>query len=78
MPLLAVKALRENKWLQRAILAKYPLLAVDEYQDRGSHVSQDDLQLASTDKLFAEKLYSGASRGQPVGISQDDFSGQVL
>jgi len=35
MPLLAVKALRENEWLQRALLAKYPVLAVDEYQDLG-------------------------------------------
>lgn len=35
MPLLAVKALRENAWLQRAILAKFPVLAVDEYQDLG-------------------------------------------
>ncbi len=35
MPLLAVKALRENTWLQRAMLAKYPVLVVDEYQDLG-------------------------------------------
>lgn len=35
MPLLAVRALRENEWLQRAILAKYPILVVDEYQDLG-------------------------------------------
>lgn len=35
MPLLAVRALRENEWLQRALLAKYPLLIVDEYQDLG-------------------------------------------
>lgn len=35
MPLLAVKALRENEWLQRAVYAKYPVLAVDEYQDLG-------------------------------------------
>jgi superfamily I DNA/RNA helicase len=35
MPLLAVRALRANEWLQRAILAKYPVLAVDEYQDLG-------------------------------------------
>ncbi|WP_247550564.1 ATP-dependent helicase [Bradyrhizobium sp. 138] len=35
MPLLAVKALK-HEWLQRAILAKYPILAVDEYQDLGS------------------------------------------
>jgi DNA helicase-2/ATP-dependent DNA helicase PcrA len=35
MPLLAVRALREHPWLQRAILAKFPVLAVDEYQDLG-------------------------------------------
>lgn len=35
MPLLAVRALRQHEWLQRAILAKYPVLAVDEYQDLG-------------------------------------------
>jgi DNA helicase-2/ATP-dependent DNA helicase PcrA len=35
MPLLAVRALRDNEWLQRAILAKFPVLAVDEYQDLG-------------------------------------------
>jgi superfamily I DNA/RNA helicase len=35
MPLLAVRAVRQNPWLQQAILAKYPVLAVDEYQDLG-------------------------------------------
>jgi DNA helicase-2/ATP-dependent DNA helicase PcrA len=35
MPLLAVRALREHEWLHRAILAKYPVLIVDEYQDLG-------------------------------------------
>lgn len=35
MPLLAVKALREHEWVQRAILAKFPVLVVDEYQDLG-------------------------------------------
>jgi superfamily I DNA/RNA helicase len=35
MPLLAVRALREHEWLRRAILAKYPVLVVDEYQDLG-------------------------------------------
>jgi superfamily I DNA/RNA helicase len=35
MPLLAVQAL-QHEWLQRAILAKYPIIAVDEYQDLGS------------------------------------------
>jgi superfamily I DNA/RNA helicase len=35
MPLLSVRALREHEWIQKAILAKYPVLAVDEYQDLG-------------------------------------------
>jgi len=35
MPLLAVRALRENEWLQHALYAKYPVLVVDEYQDLG-------------------------------------------
>jgi DNA helicase-2/ATP-dependent DNA helicase PcrA len=35
MPLLAVRALREYEWVQRAILAKFPVLVVDEYQDLG-------------------------------------------
>jgi superfamily I DNA/RNA helicase len=35
MPLLAVRALRANPWLQRSLLAKYPVLVVDEYQDLG-------------------------------------------
>lgn len=36
MPLLAVRALRANPWLQRALLAKYPILVIDEYQDLGT------------------------------------------
>ena len=36
MPLLAVRALRANPWLQRALLAKYPVLLIDEYQDLGT------------------------------------------
>jgi DNA helicase-2/ATP-dependent DNA helicase PcrA len=35
MPLLAVQAL-QHEWVQEAILAKYPILAVDEYQDLGT------------------------------------------
>lgn len=35
MPLLAVRALRQHDWLQKALLAKYPILIVDEYQDLG-------------------------------------------
>jgi DNA helicase-2/ATP-dependent DNA helicase PcrA len=36
MPLLALRALRAHAWLRRAILAKYPVLVVDEYQDLGT------------------------------------------
>lgn len=35
MPLIAARALHNNEWLRTAILAKYPVLAVDEYQDLG-------------------------------------------
>lgn len=35
MPLLAVRALTTNKWLRTAMVAKFPILAVDEYQDLG-------------------------------------------
>lgn len=35
MPLLAVRALATNSWLRKALVAKYPILAVDEYQDLG-------------------------------------------
>ena len=35
MPLIGLRALRANPWLQEALLAKYPVLAVDEYQDLG-------------------------------------------
>lgn len=35
MPLLAVRALATNPWLRKALVAKYPILAVDEYQDLG-------------------------------------------
>ncbi len=35
MPLLALRALTKHEWLRDAILAKFPVLAVDEYQDLG-------------------------------------------
>lgn len=35
MPLLAVRALAANEWLRKALVAKYAILAVDEYQDLG-------------------------------------------
>lgn len=40
MPLLALDALKRNEWLRRAILAKYPVLVVDEYQDLGYALHQ--------------------------------------
>ncbi len=40
MPLLAVRALRAHPWLQSALLAKYPVLVVDEYQDLGVALHQ--------------------------------------
>lgn len=55
MPLLAVRALRENVWLQEAIKAKYPFLIVDEYQDLGVALHQMvmELSFSSGIKLFA-------------------------
>lgn len=35
MPLLAYRALKEHVWLRRSLLAKFPILVVDEYQDLG-------------------------------------------
>lgn len=35
MPLLAMRALQRADWLPKALLAKYPVLIVDEYQDLG-------------------------------------------
>lgn len=40
MPLLALRALVQNPWLPKAIVAKYPVLAVDEYQDLGLALHQ--------------------------------------
>jgi len=40
MPLLALRALRQNKWLRKALVAKFPVLAVDEYQDLGRALHQ--------------------------------------
>lgn len=35
MPLLALNALQNNTWLQKALFAKFPILIIDEYQDLG-------------------------------------------
>lgn len=55
MPLLAVRALRANPWLQRSLLAKYPVLVVDEYQDLGSALHRMVLGLCFSTgmRLFA-------------------------
>lgn len=55
MPLLAVRALRDNPWLRRALLAKYPVLVVDEYQDLGLalHRMVMGLCFSSGIRLFA-------------------------
>lgn len=55
MPLLAVRALRDHEWIQRALLAKFPILAVDEYQDLGRALHRMVLGLCFTTgmRLFA-------------------------
>ncbi len=55
MPLLAVRALRESPWIQRALLAKYPVLAIDEYQDLGPalHRMVKGLCFSTGMRLFA-------------------------
>lgn len=55
MPLLAVTALRENEWIQKALFAKFPVLAVDEYQDLGSALHRMVMGLCFTAgmRLFA-------------------------
>lgn len=35
MPLIALRILKEQPWVRKAVLAKFPILAVDEYQDLG-------------------------------------------
>jgi DNA helicase-2/ATP-dependent DNA helicase PcrA len=55
MPLLAVRLLRNHPWIRQAILAKYPILAVDEYQDLGYalHAMVLGLCLRTGIRLFA-------------------------
>jgi len=71
MPLLAVRALSANPWLQRALLAKYPVLVVDEYQDLGSalHRMVMGLCFSTGMRLFAvgdvdQSIY-GFNGGRP-------------
>lgn len=55
MPLLGLRVLREHEWVRRALLAKYPILAVDEYQDLGRALHQMVLGLCFSTgmRLFA-------------------------
>lgn len=55
MPLLAVRALAQHQWIQRSILAKYPVLVVDEYQDLGRalHAMVMGLCFSTGIRLFA-------------------------
>lgn len=55
MPLLALRALATNAWLRKAIAAKYPILAVDEYQDLGRalHAMVMGLCFSAGIRLFA-------------------------
>lgn len=55
MPLLALRALTNHTWLRKAITAKYPILAVDEYQDLGwaLHAMVMGLCFSAGIRLFA-------------------------
>lgn len=76
MPLLAVRALHENRWLRKALVAKYPVLAVDEYQDLGIALHEIVLQLCfgAGMRLFAvgdvdQSIY-GFTGSDPILLSQ--------
>ncbi len=45
MPLLAYRALNNHEWVRKAVLAKYPILVVDEYQDLGKALHNMVLKL---------------------------------
>ena len=45
MPLLAHRALIKHQWIRQAILAKYPVLVIDEYQDLGTALHRIVLEL---------------------------------
>ena len=55
MPLLALRALAQHKWVRRAVLAKFPVLVVDEYQDLGGalHAMVMGLCFRTGIRLFA-------------------------
>lgn len=55
MPLLAFRALTAHPWLRQALLAKFPVLVVDEYQDLGIALHRIVMSLCFTTgvRLFA-------------------------
>lgn len=55
MPLLAFRALTAHAWLRKALLAKFPVLVVDEYQDLGIALHRIVMSLCFTTgvRLFA-------------------------
>jgi DNA helicase-2/ATP-dependent DNA helicase PcrA len=55
MPLLALRLVRENAWVRRALSAKFPCLFVDEYQDLGPALHDLVLELCfrGNIRLFA-------------------------
>lgn len=55
MPLLAIRSLQQHSWLRNALLAKYPILVVDEYQDLGLALHQMVMELCFNTgmRLFA-------------------------
>lgn len=55
MPLLAFRALTAHSWLRKALLAKFPVLVVDEYQDLGIALHRIVMSLCFTTgvRLFA-------------------------
>lgn len=55
MPLLALRALTAHPWLRKALLAKFPVLVVDEYQDLGIALHRIVMSLCFTTgiRLFA-------------------------
>ena len=81
MPLIAVRALRDHSWIQQALLAKFPILAVDEYQDLGRALHRMVLGLCFSAgmRLFAvgdvdQSIYgfNGASPELLEQLSQRD------
>ncbi|MFT4300885.1 MAG: ATP-dependent helicase [Desulfovibrio sp.] len=55
IPLLALTALKNNTWLQKALFAKFPILIIDEYQDLGValHHMVKTLCIDAGTRLFA-------------------------